>query len=97
MDRYRANYWGRWGKGEGRKERLKESERKQRSHSWEKSATEELKPPEIPVHRHPALFRLTSPLEMRKLEREDGGQAHQKRIKRGGKEGGGNLPAKSCL
>lgn len=89
MDRYRANYWGRWGKGEGRKERLKESKRKQRSHSWEKSATEELKPPEIPVHRHPALFRLTSPLEMRKLEREDGGQAHQKRIKRGGKEGGG--------
>lgn len=83
---------GKGGKG-GEGQRVRESKRKPRSHSWEKPATKELKPPEIPAHRHPAHFRLITPLKMRKLEKEDGGgQAHQKNKKdkkRGEKRGEG--------
>nr|XP_017198317.1 uncharacterized protein LOC108176842 [Oryctolagus cuniculus] len=76
-------------KKERKGRRLSESVReKARKPLLGKARHKRLHPPEIPTHRHPSHFTLTSPLKMRALERRMGDEHTKKRIKRGEKRRG---------
>lgn len=88
---------GRGERREKRKERLREGKRKQRSHSWEKPATKELKPPEIPVHRQPGSLQTNILTQNEKIREGGWGTSTPKKDKKRRKRRGGGKPTCEVL